>query len=79
MEPKKKPPATIDDDIAARPPEVQAILQRISLEVLDHAAEAEETISYRIPAFKLNGSLLYFAAFRNHIGMYRRTFQSVAL
>ena len=34
------------------------------------APEADETISYQIPAFKLNGVLVYFAAFKNHIGFY---------
>ncbi len=31
---------------------------------------AEETISYRMPTFKLNGNLVYFAAYKNHIGFY---------
>ncbi len=34
------------------------------------APGAQETISYRIPTFKLNGVLVYFAAFQNHIGLY---------
>ena len=34
------------------------------------APNAQETISYRIPAFKLNGVLVYFAAFKKHIGLY---------
>jgi uncharacterized protein YdhG (YjbR/CyaY superfamily) len=34
------------------------------------APDAQETISYRIPAFKLNGMLVYFAAFKKHIGFY---------
>ena len=34
------------------------------------APEAEETISYRMPAFKMNGVLVYFAAFKTHIGLY---------
>ena len=32
--------------------------------------EAEEVISYRIPTYKLNGSLVHFAAFKNHLGFY---------
>src|SRR5262249_45694048 len=34
------------------------------------APEAEEAISYQIPAFKQNGVLVYFGAFKNHIGIY---------
>jgi len=34
------------------------------------APEAEEAISYQIPTFKLNGNLVFFAAFTNHMGFY---------
>ena len=61
---------SIDEYIAAFPPEVQAILERIRLTISTVAPEAQETISYQIPAFKLNGALVYFAAFKNHIGFY---------
>ena len=37
------------------------------------APGAQETISYQIPAFRLNGDLVYFAAFKKHIGLYPRT------
>lgn len=63
-------PATIDDYIATFSPEVQAILERIRATIRKAAPQAAETISYRIPAFTLNGALVYFAAFRNHIGFY---------
>ena len=63
-------PATIDEYISGFPPEVQAVLQRIREVVRDAAPEAEEAISYRIPAFKQNGVLVYFAAFKAHIGLY---------
>src|SRR6185295_2024880 len=56
--------------ISARTPEVQAILRRIRQVVRSAAPDAEEGISYRMPAFKLNGPLVYFAAFKNHIGFY---------
>ena len=62
--------ATIDEYIAAFPPEVQAVLQKVRQTVRDAAPEAEEAISYQIPAFKQNGVLVYFAAFKNHIGFY---------
>ena len=50
--------------------EVQAILQKIRATVRKAAPDAQETISYQIPAFTLNGQLVYFAAFKNHIGFY---------
>jgi uncharacterized protein YdhG (YjbR/CyaY superfamily) len=61
---------TIDGYIAAYPKNVQAILQEIRKAIREAAPEAEEIISYQIPAFKLNGILVYFAAFKNHIGFY---------
>src|SRR6266403_1724086 len=63
-------PESIDEYIAAFSPEVQAILQRIRLTISKAAPDARETISYRIPAFTLSGALVYFAAFKNHIGFY---------
>jgi len=60
----------IDGYISAFPPEVQAILERIRETVHNAAPNAEETISYQIPAFRLHGIIVYFAAFRNHIGFY---------
>jgi uncharacterized protein YdhG (YjbR/CyaY superfamily) len=63
-------PRTVDDYIATFAPDIQAILQKIRQTVKAAAPNAEETISYRIPAFKLNGMLVYFAAFKKHIGLY---------
>jgi uncharacterized protein YdhG (YjbR/CyaY superfamily) len=63
-------PQSIEEYIAAFSPEVQAILQRIRLTIAKAAPEAQETISYRIPAFALSGALVYFAAFKKHIGFY---------
>ncbi len=63
-------PASVDEYISAFPPDVQAILQRIRKVVRKAAPGAQETLSYRMPAFKLNGMLLYFAAFKKHIGLY---------
>lgn len=67
---KSKTPKKIDDYIAASSPEVQPILEKIRATIRDAAPDAEETISYRIPAFKQNGILVYFAAFKSHIGLY---------
>jgi len=63
-------PKSIDEYIAQFPPEVQAVLERIRTTIRSAAPEAQEVISYRIPAFTLNGVLVYFAAFKEHIGLY---------
>ena len=70
MASKKAVPASIDAYIADFSPEVQAILQEIRQTVARAAPGAKEAISYSIPAFKLNGTLVYFAAFKSHIGFY---------
>ena len=61
---------TIDEYIAAFPPNVQHILEELRQTIRDSAPDAKETISYQIPTFKLNGNLVHFAAFKNHIGFY---------
>jgi len=63
-------PKNIDEYIESFSPEVQAILEKIRLTIRDAAPGAQETISYRIPAFRQNRILVYFAAFKNHIGLY---------
>lgn len=63
-------PKDIDAYIAGFAPEVQAILTRVRATIRKAAPDAQETISYRIPAFTLNGMLVYFAAFKQHIGLY---------
>jgi uncharacterized protein YdhG (YjbR/CyaY superfamily) len=60
----------VDDYIASFSPEVQSILEEIRLTIRKAAPGARETISYKIPTFKLNGVLVHFAAFKNHIGLY---------
>ena len=49
---------------------MRAILERVRSTVRKAAPGAQETISYRIPTFTLNGTLVHFAAFKNHIGFY---------
>jgi uncharacterized protein YdhG (YjbR/CyaY superfamily) len=63
-------PATIDEYIAGFSPDVQRILQRVRRAARAAAPEAQEVISYRMPALKQGGMLVYFAAFKNHIGLY---------
>ena len=67
---RREKPANIDEYISGFAPEVQAILERIRSTVHEAAPAAQETISYQIPAFTLNGVLVYFAAFKKHIGFY---------
>lgn len=61
---------TVDEYIDAYPKNVQCILEELRQVIRKSAPKAEETISYQIPAFKLNGNLVWFAAFKNHIGFY---------
>ena len=63
-------PKNIDEYIGAFSPEVQSILEKIRLTIRQAAPEAEEKISYKMPAFTLDGDLIYFAAFKKHIGVY---------
>ncbi len=63
-------PRSIDEYIAAFNPEIQDILEKIRATVAAAAPDAKEVISYRMPAFTQRGILLYFAAFKTHIGLY---------
>lgn len=60
----------IDEYIASFPENVQRKLRDLRKAIRESAPEAAEGISYGMPAFKLNGPLVYFAAFKNHIGFY---------
>lgn len=66
----RQPSPTVDEYIARQPPKVRAILRKLRGIVRRAAPGARESISYRIPTYSLNGRLIYFAAFRNHIGLY---------
>src|SRR5687768_10759846 len=70
MATKPKKPASIDEYIAGFEPDVRAILESIRKTIRDAAPEAEEVISYQMPAFRQNGILVYFAAWKKHIGLY---------
>lgn len=61
---------SIDEYIAAFPKETQKILKEIRATIKAAAPTAEEKISYQMPTFFLNGNLIHFAAFKNHIGLY---------
>jgi uncharacterized protein YdhG (YjbR/CyaY superfamily) len=60
----------IDEYIAGFPRDVQQILQKIRTTIRRAAPQAEEAISYQMPTFRLEGNLVHFAAFKNHIGLY---------
>ena len=62
---------TIDEYIEENPVDVQKILKNIKRVIIEAVPEAEETISYRMPSFKFRDKpLVYFAAFKSHIGIY---------
>lgn len=67
-----KKPENTDAYIATFPADVQILLQQMRLTIQQAAPNAEEMISYSMPAFRLNGMLVWFAAHSNHIGLYPR-------
>jgi uncharacterized protein YdhG (YjbR/CyaY superfamily) len=71
MKTKPASPQNIDDYIADFPADVQEVLQKIRITIKKAAPKAEEAISYKIPTFNLKGQyLIYFAAYKKHIGLY---------
>jgi uncharacterized protein YdhG (YjbR/CyaY superfamily) len=63
-------PKSVDEYIGGFPLKTQRILKQIRSTIRQSVPDAEETISYRMPAYKLNGILVYFAGYENHIGFY---------
>jgi uncharacterized protein YdhG (YjbR/CyaY superfamily) len=71
MKTEKPVAKNIDGYISGFPENVRGILETLRATIKKAAPEAEETISYAIPAFKLKGRMLiYFAGYKNHIGLY---------
>jgi uncharacterized protein YdhG (YjbR/CyaY superfamily) len=66
----KRVPDSIDEYIANFPVHIQEKLEELRAVIKKAVPEAEEKISYRMPAFTLKGILVYFAAHTNHIGFY---------
>lgn len=66
----KSAPETIDAYIAGFPEDVQILLNKVRSTIRKAAPDAEEAIKYGVPTFTLNGNLVHFAAFKNHIGFY---------
>ena len=62
--------ASVDEYISTFPAETQKILQELRATIKAAAPDAEERISYQMPAFYLKGNLVYFAAFKNHFSFF---------
>ena len=67
---KKQSIESVDSYVQSSPPEIQKKLRQLRSMIRAAAPAAVEKISYRMPTFFLNGNLVYFAAFKNHIGFY---------
>ncbi|WP_462266278.1 iron chaperone [Mucilaginibacter sp.] len=70
MRSTKAPATTVDEYIAGFTPPVQDLLEQVRAAVKAAAPKAEECINYQIPTFTLQGNLLHYAAYKNHIGFY---------
>jgi uncharacterized protein YdhG (YjbR/CyaY superfamily) len=70
MEDNKLTFNSIDEYILQFSPEIQEKLKTIRKVIKESSPEAQEKISYQMPAYVLHGNLVYFAAFKNHIGFY---------
>jgi uncharacterized protein YdhG (YjbR/CyaY superfamily) len=67
---KIKPAKDIDEYLARFPSEVRAVLDKVRATIRKAAPDAQEIISYQMPAFKQHGILVYFAGWKQHIGLY---------
>jgi uncharacterized protein YdhG (YjbR/CyaY superfamily) len=77
---KTPPPGNIDEYIAGFPPDVRSALERVRRTIRRAVPGAEETISYRIPTYRLNGrSVIYFAGWKQHYSLYPSTDRLVAM
>jgi uncharacterized protein YdhG (YjbR/CyaY superfamily) len=61
---------TVDEYLSVFPANTKALLKEMRKTIKQAAPEAEELISYNMPAFKLNGMLVYYAGYKAHIGFY---------
>ena len=76
---KSRTPKDIDEYISPFSPDVQEILSKIRTTIRNAASDAEEIISYQMPAFRQHGILVYFAAWKEHIGLYPPIFGDAAI
>jgi len=70
MKTKRAALRNIDEYIAGFPEGVREILEKIRTTIRKAAPAAEERISYQLPCFRLKGNLVYFGAFKKHIGFF---------
>jgi uncharacterized protein YdhG (YjbR/CyaY superfamily) len=70
MDDRSWTPKDIDEYIASFPKDIQDILKKIRATIRNAAPNAQEAIKYQIPTFVLEGNLVHFAAFKDHIGFY---------
>jgi uncharacterized protein YdhG (YjbR/CyaY superfamily) len=63
-------PASIDEYIDSFTPRVQPLLRKVRATIAKAAPGAQEAIKYNLPAFVLNGNLVFFGGFSRHIGLY---------
>jgi len=61
---------TVEEYILDFPDDIQVVLNRIRRTIIEASPDAIEKISYNMPTFYLNGNLVHFAAYKNHIGFY---------
>ena len=61
---------TVDEYISLQPKNIKPLLQQIRKTIKEAAPDAKELISYNMPGYKLKGMLVYFAAWKEHIGFY---------
>lgn len=65
--------ATVEEYFAAQPPHVRVLLKEMRATILKAAPGADEVMSYSMPAVKLHGMLVWYAAFKEHIGFLPKT------
>ena len=73
MEASSKKFKTVDEYLSALPTKTKAILKEVKKTIQQEVPEAEEMISYNIPAFKWHGGLISYAAWKEHISLYPRS------
>jgi len=69
---QKLQPKNVDAYLDKLPDKVKDTLEKLRQTIKKAAPEAEEVISYRMPAFKFHGMLVWFAAFKHHYSLYAR-------
>ena len=61
---------TVDEYISTFPASTKTILKELRKTIKQAAPQAEELINYNMPAFTFHGRLVYYAAYKKHIGLY---------